>query len=334
MVERILDQNKTFRRILDDLNNLYRHTTLLKVNEVGDSWIVAVKGAACCTLAKRFAMELQLQSKLPIRIGVHYGTFTIVKLNRHDANGFLPMQYECFGLDRDVLETVKTLEQTSSVGGVHCSDAVQVHLVGEVDRINASEKNDSCRPSVVPIVLEGYVMFVVVNGGRVQLLEEMCNWGRSNRVNTDVKVVSLEDEGRVWSMFGHSVESVRDWLAWAALALDMTRTKISVVWTTRVWQIHDVSADPYQRSVRYVSHAQNVAARMIHRPGGWGNVMSDLRCTLTDVVPTCDDTVATACSDLKGLGTTTTIHSAKLAGPPPIFTREVMTQAQCACAMS
>lgn len=336
MVERILRQNARFRRVLDAFNLVKHDTTLLKVNEIGDSWVVAVQGPACCTLAQRFAQELQRQTELPLRIGVHYGTFTIVRLNRYDSNGFLPLQYECFGLTRSVLNEVKELEQGSTVGGVQCSCVLNERMKREESVPSSRDvvtKALSMRHGngVVPVLLEGYVLFVTVNEGRVRFLEQMCQWGRQTIVNTHVKVVSLEDEGQTWSLFGHTAEAVRSWLQWAGGVFDLEHTKISVVHSTRVWQIHDVSDDPYQHYERYVSHAQNIAARIGHIKGGWGEVRSDFRETLTMLVPDAD-TFEFSGGGLKGLGKTR-VFSAPLTRP--LFaTRDKLVQAQCVCVIS
>ena len=65
---------------------------------------------------------------LPLRIGVHVGPFSVVRLHRADANGFVPLQYKCFGLSRRVLHEVKQMEQRSPVGGVCVSAAAEAHL--------------------------------------------------------------------------------------------------------------------------------------------------------------------------------------------------------------
>lgn len=303
MVGALCQQNGAMRSLLEQLNALYPDCTLLKVNEIGDSWVVVARGPRCGTVAAHFAVAAQQRSRLPMRVGLHCGEFAMVRLNRYDAQGFVPLQYECFGLSREVLSEVKQIEARSGTGEVAASQAFRDQL----------EREGGCWPprpnpelrgtvdAVEPLPLApGWLLFVAVRSGRVQLLEAMCEWGKRQVWNAEVQAVSLEDEGRVWNLVGHDDAAVAALLHFLFEELEWTHCKASVVWANRLWMIHDRSDDPFQQFVRYVSQDQNVAARLLHR-ADWGTLVSNEAAALERVCPDHDRWVEREVT-LKGVG--------------------------------
>jgi len=285
MLSAIVAQNAAFRSELQALNRGVG-LNLIKVNEIGDSWVVVSQGPMACRSALRFAEKCAALSKLPIRIGAHFGNFSIVRLDRYDANGFLPMQYECFGLNRMVLEEVKRCEQESSPGAVRQSQAFQAQLRTEAEL--ESLPRPVVTPPIVPKPTNGYLLFLWLRCDRLATLQRMCRWGANRLHHADFKVVSLEDEGRVWSMVAHTQAALIEWFRWAEYSLLWDGLKASVVYSDRLWQIQDQCQDPFQAFVRYVSSDQNVAARIVALPGPWGTVRCPDRLTLQQLLPNHD----------------------------------------------
>ena len=288
MAHHIVANNRRFRQVLEAMNRATDgRTQLVKINEIGDSWVVAARGPCCCRLAVLFAEAMLLRTVMPLHVGVHFAAFSIVRLNRYDGNGFVPQQYECFGLNRVLLDEVKLLERGCAEGGVRCSGEVFEQLSKE----DLSELPPSCiaadrlLPCTVPIQVDGYVLFLVARSGRLPLLDSMCAWGASRPNHLMLKVVSIEDEGRVWSILSHSHEALREWFDWAGRTLHWPTLKASIVRSDRIWSIHDQSDAPFQRFERYVSGAQNVAARLVMADGGWGEVRSNEASTLRAALP-------------------------------------------------
>lgn len=313
MVDRLLAQNERFRALLEAANaQCGGDSRLLKVNEIGDSWVVVAVGPRAARLALRFAEAAVSQAPMPIRCGVHFGAFSIVRLDRHDANGFLPTQYECFGLTRHVLDEVKQLEASSAVGGVRCSAAHAERAATEAPV--APVDAPVARRRVVPVRVDGFVLFVHLRQERLAFLERMCDWGRARPTHVAMKCVSLEDEGRVWSLVAHDEAQLREWFGFLRTEVDTSGLSVSVVRSERIWTIHDTSEDRFQCSERYVAAAQNVAARLLRLPNPWGVVRSNAAATLRALLPHCDVHRARAVH-LKGLGAVDVVEVA-LDEPP------------------
>ena len=281
----ILSQNRIMRRILDAINQVYP-SSLIKVNEIGDSWVVVSKGPNCASLAHVFAEMVIGASRFPLRIGAHYGDFAMVGVNRSDTNGFIPRQYQCFGLTDRVLQEVRMLEVSGENAVLHSSETFQERLETETGVLRTSQisVNVPLSRPLLPERINAYVLFIRVKSGRLDFFEEMCRWGRTKRTHPDFRVVSVENEGGTWNLIAFDLGLVTAWLASLVEALDPMCLKGSIAFSNKIWCTMDRTENPFETTVRYISHAQNIASRMLAHVT-WGEFVSDSEPTTREIFP-------------------------------------------------
>lgn len=285
MVKNIVKQNYIFRSILDVLKNYC--SGCLKINEIGDSWILFFSGKKSCYIGLLWAQLAQYycnkyMSSIKIRIALHYGVINFTCFKKLKA-------CEIFDTINDI-HIVDKMESDTIPGGIMVSEEFNSIYIKQLNYIKLQQLYTKTKSlmdkritgirnikypiqSKIPVFIF-FIQFKYTKKDKNVITKFIEKYIFEYTNIHDITVISIQNQGLIWNFKTQNIIDYLEFIKYINKKFTIKSTfhygyyyKIIDKSEHNLCKLHKniKNISCIQHFKRYISHSQNIAARLLSK---------------------------------------------------------------------